>query len=420
MNHDLIAQAVVSSATDGAFGLHARGWSGSLCLVAGREAWSVPVVDGSAGEPVDVAVPDPGAGDDVVVRAEPESWARYLASPPPPGFPDLVGAASTGEVQVSPHPADAARHLAISRFGELLRHAANGTDPAPQVEAPTKASGTFDAAVGRYVHLDLEGVSHRVYFEEAGEGIGLICQHTAGSDGRQWRHLLEDDRVTSRFRVVVYDMPHHGKSLPPTGSAWWAERYSLSTARAMALPVELSRVLGLDRPVFIGSSIGGMLALDLARYHPEDFRASISLEGGLKVEIDDEALAASTAGSPEAHAASMMMIMSPAAAEAARHETRLHYSQGAPGVFAGDIDYYAVYHDLRGEGANIDTDRCPVHLLTGEYDHFTVPWTETAAAAIPGASMTIMKDLGHFPMSEDHEGLMAYVLPILDDIAAAG
>jgi hypothetical protein len=31
--------------------------------------------------------------------------------------------------------------------------------------------------------------------------------------------------------------------------------------------------------------------------------------------------------------------------------------------------------------------------------------------------MEIMKGLGHFPMSEDHEGLMRYVLPILDAIA---
>jgi hypothetical protein len=32
--------------------------------------------------------------------------------------------------------------------------------------------------------------------------------------------------------------------------------------------------------------------------------------------------------------------------------------------------------------------------------------------------MQIMEGLGHFPMSEDHEGLMKYVLPILDGIAA--
>jgi len=31
--------------------------------------------------------------------------------------------------------------------------------------------------------------------------------------------------------------------------------------------------------------------------------------------------------------------------------------------------------------------------------------------------MEIMKGLGHFPMSEDHVGLMKYVQPILNQIA---
>ena len=43
----------------------------------------------------------------------------------------------------------------------------------------------FEAAIGRYVWLDIQGVAYRVYFEEAGQGIPLICQHTAGSDGKQ-------------------------------------------------------------------------------------------------------------------------------------------------------------------------------------------------------------------------------------------
>ena len=41
----------------------------------------------------------------------------------------------------------------------------------------------FEAATGRYVYLDVQGIEYRVYFEEAGQGIPLICQHTAGSDG---------------------------------------------------------------------------------------------------------------------------------------------------------------------------------------------------------------------------------------------
>jgi len=48
-------------------------------------------------------------------------------------------------------------------------------------------SARFEPVTGRYAHLELGGKPHRIYFEEAGQGIPLLCLHTAGSDGRQYR-----------------------------------------------------------------------------------------------------------------------------------------------------------------------------------------------------------------------------------------
>ena len=101
--------------------------------------------------------------------------------------------------------------------------------------------------------------------EEAGTGIPMLMQHTAGSHGVQWRHLFEDERITDHFRLIAYDLPFHGKSVPPTGKAWWAERYRLTRANAMDLAVTMASVLELERPVFMGCSVGGLLALDLVR-----------------------------------------------------------------------------------------------------------------------------------------------------------
>jgi hypothetical protein len=57
----------------------------------------------------------------------------------------------------------------------------------------------FDAAVGRYIYLPIDGIEYRVYFEETGTGIPLLLQHTAGTDGRQWRHLLEVQTCSNIF-----------------------------------------------------------------------------------------------------------------------------------------------------------------------------------------------------------------------------
>ena len=61
---------------------------------------------------------------------------------------------------------------------------------------------THDPIVGRYVYVQCEGKTYRTYYEEHGEGIPLVCLHTAGTDGRQYRHQLCDPEITANFRVI--------------------------------------------------------------------------------------------------------------------------------------------------------------------------------------------------------------------------
>lgn len=68
-------------------------------------------------------------------------------------------------------------------------------------------SPRFEPISGRYLHLELLGRPHRVYVEEAGEGIPLLCLHTAGSDTRQFRGLMNDQRITANFRVLLSICP---------------------------------------------------------------------------------------------------------------------------------------------------------------------------------------------------------------------
>jgi pimeloyl-ACP methyl ester carboxylesterase len=189
----------------------------------------------------------------------------------------------------------------------------------------------------------------------------------------------------------------------------------------MSVPVTLAQTLELERPVFMGCSIGGLLALDLARYHPDAFRAAIGLEPALKVEGELDALRGlwHPRVSNEYKAALMYGLMSPTSPEERRRETVFVYSQGWPPAFLGDLYYYIEDHDLREEAASIDTSRCPVYLLSGEYDYSGTPMHGQAAhEAIPGSTWELMEGVGHFPMSENPEVFIAYLLPVLDRIEA--
>jgi pimeloyl-ACP methyl ester carboxylesterase len=296
----------------------------------------------------------------------------------------------------------------------------------------------FDTVVGRYVYVRILGTQFRVYFEEAGRGdLPLILHHTAGADGRQWRHLLEDPAVQSKYRVIAFDLPFHGKSLPPSGEPWWAQEYRATTESLMATVLAISGALELERPVFMGCSIGGYLAADLAYHHPREFSAVIGINAavagaavldrryGEAKSSDDEAppdtrhhprIANSAVGSWN------YMNTSPASPEASRREVAWMYGQGGPGVLSGDSHYYRIDHDLTGGKAEkIDTSQVEVHLLSGEYDRTAQPGPGSGRAladAIEGSTFQIVEGGGHFVMSDDYPRFRRYIIPLLDEIHA--
>jgi pimeloyl-ACP methyl ester carboxylesterase len=278
-------------------------------------------------------------------------------------------------------------------------------------------TGYIEPMIGRYVHVDIDGITHRIYFEEAGQGIPLVCLHTAGSDNRQWRYLLADDQFTKHFRIIAFDMPWHGKSNPPAN--WDGSEYQLTTARYTQTIRAFSAALDLDKPVLMGCSIGGRIVLNLAIDHASEFRALIGLEAA-----DFQAPWYDTTwlNRPDIHggevcAALVSGLVAPQSPAEARMETLWAYKQGGPGVFKGDLYFYRVDGDLRGRTKAIDTKICPLYLLTGEYDFSCMPEdTVRTASGIAGAEVTVMEQLGHFPMSENPAQFRRYIAPVLEKI----
>lgn len=279
-------------------------------------------------------------------------------------------------------------------------------------------SQAFDPITGRYLRLDLGGRAQRLYVEESGEGIPLLCLHTAGADGRQYRGMMLDETITSRFRVIAFDMPWHCKSSPPAG--WQEEEYRLTTNAYVEMILAVCGALELERPVVLGCSIGGRIVLELAARHPERFRALIGAQGAAWQApwYDTDWLHRPDIHGGEVCAALISGLIAPGGPDIERHETLWHYMQGGPGVFRGDLWFYRVDGDLRDTLARIDTGKCPLWLLTGEYDFSCRPAdTLATAAAIEGCEAVVMKRLGHFPMSENHQQFARYLCPVLEQIA---
>jgi pimeloyl-ACP methyl ester carboxylesterase len=301
----------------------------------------------------------PALGEaDVLYEAPTEFWSKLSLNPPPPGYESLTGGGCKGlTVTADIKTLLAPYHPAWERIFQLLGESIHGTVSRRNGELePFRAS---DTAIGRYTYLEVDGIEYRLYYETAGAGpIAILLQHTAGGDGRQWRHLLADPDLQRRFTLIAYDLPYHGRSMPPSSMCWWEQSYRISQQQIMAMVVAISSRLELDHPIFMGCSVGGQLALDLAAFHADKFRAFIALNawhdmGPMENFSNDQFRNPSI--SPNWYASGCYGATSPLALEAHRQETMWIYRSNFPGVYAGDNDYFMCGHDLRRDG---HSDRC--------------------------------------------------------------
>jgi pimeloyl-ACP methyl ester carboxylesterase len=107
-------------------------------------------------------------------------------------------------------------------------------------------------------------------------------------------------------------------------------------------------------------------------------------------------------------------LMAPQSPEADRWKTWFYYTQGSE-AFKGDLYFYSVDHDLRDKLGEIDGDQCPVVMLTGDYDYLTTPEDSARTAQqIKGGAFIEMKEIGHFPMSENHAVFRTYLIQALE------
>ena len=110
---------------------------------------------------------------------------------------------------------------------------------------------------GRFI--DVPGA--RLHVVERGQGPALLLVH--GLAG-QLCHFTYDlvDRLAAQYRVVAVDRPGSGYSLREPGAS------AALSAQADVLTALIER-LQLGRPLLVGHSMGGAVALVLAQRHPE-------------------------------------------------------------------------------------------------------------------------------------------------------
>lgn len=263
----------------------------------------------------------------------------------------------------------------------------------------------------------LERPVGRTWYRVTGEGgrTPLVCLH--GGPGSTHNYFRPLERFAGERPVVFYDQLGCGRSDRPDDVRWCLEIFTEELH-------QLREHLGLDQIHLLGTSWGGMLALEHALAQPDSIRSLIlssTLASADEWAVEAKRLRDAIEGDEEAALAEF---------------ERRHFFRGAaePLELARmrEERYGAVYEAMWGEnewtmtGALAGWDvrprlgelKLPTLILRGGHDLSTEAISKTLTTGIPHAREVVFKESSHTPVLEETERYLRVVRDFLCTVEA--
>ena len=259
-------------------------------------------------------------------------------------------------------------------------------------------------------HVNIHG--HEVCYRMAGSGPAVVLVHGLAGSSATWRHVMPD--LVNDYTVLAPDLLGHGESAKPRGD------YSLG-AYASGIR-DLMVALGVERASFVGHSIGGGIAMQLAYQFPERCeRLALVSSGGLGKEVTPWLRAVALPGVeillPLVLSARLHAVLEAIGSPFRRiglhlddHRAELWRSYASLTSAEARTAFLTTVRevvDLAGQRISA-SDRLylaaavPTLIVWGDRDRIIpVSHASDAHAAIPGSRLEIVAGAGHFLPYED-------------------
>lgn len=237
-----------------------------------------------------------------------------------------------------------------------------------------------------------------------------------GVDGGGLRHVLAP--LAERARLFVPDLRGHGRSDLASAATWTLDDW------AADLAVVIDK-LALHRPVVVGVSFGGWVALRLAARHPDHLGGLVVVATTARLPtVEEGAERMQSLGGPASaalwravhvdpdveetpafgeHVLSLMAVHQPGSALSAVRAAQIR----TPRV----NEHFTPLFSQLDLTSDVRQTRCPVTVIIGERDPLTTPELAVATAdASPGpARLLIIPDAAHDLLTDAPNILLAEI-----------
>jgi pimeloyl-ACP methyl ester carboxylesterase len=281
---------------------------------------------------------------------------------------------------------------------------------ARQVEKQMPARGKF---------IDVDGV--RLHYLDKGDGPPLLLIHGLAGQMLNFTHSLLG-RLARDFRVIVLDRPGSGYSLRPDDA--------LAPLSAQARVISrFCQALALQRPVVVGHSLGGAIALALALDHPEQVGAlalvapvthqpqripqpfdGLAIGSALLRRLIAWTLATPLAIANREQALTTLFGPQPVPADFAIRGGGLLSLR--PCAFVGaSADLMAAEQDLAGMPARYSSLTMPIGILYGTEDRILDPvlHAQGFVAKVPSTELELIEGGGHMILIASADQVAAFI-----------
>jgi branched-chain amino acid transport system permease protein len=229
-----------------------------------------------------------------------------------------------------------------------------------------------------------------IYFVEQGEGVPVLYVHGNVASSRFYARVMQ----VPGTKTIALDLPNFGRSKPLPGEPD-LDRYADAVADFIGARV-------LDRPVLVGHSLGGGVAMSLAARHPDLLRALVLVDSasasGLATPRERhpviELMRTNRAVLSQALRAVVPTLMDDAFFESLVDEA----ARMAAPAWVGHAEALTRF-DYRGRTAAFTR---PVLVVWGRRDVvITEAMARETAASFPDSALVVLENVGHSPMVED-------------------